>query len=475
MVFTVYRPFTNSSQTFPERLVTGFVTAEKYECRKSWQGIGSFSLTVPADTPGIQSVTADMILYADDKSVSDCLIINAVDKDEHHVTLKGTDMKEMLRYRVTLFPQAEIEAGTYGYDARQGSTGTILAGYINYNCIDPTDTNRKIHGLNIGAISGGRSNDTYMSRLQPISDVAIKMCENADVGWDITFAPSAVDGGYSFRLVEGVDRTNATGQNKCVFAEKLGNVAKVTGSINTSERRTVVWTVNGGDDEKAVVTAIYKSSVSGFDRREAVMTASCDLDLTESYVKSNSADMTDKTQLEFQLIDPEMYGKVFFVGDKVSVIESGQVKDMRVIEVNKSYSGNERNVSVKLGDIPVKKPFERVAVNLAKRSDDVKELALETASVKNKQYATYYTPYDPADTSLQANDGITVYPGDYWAKLKSSSDDTIIARYRRDRQENEVNGQTQTVDVWTRVCEYSEGGASTVINYAIVVQQEDVV
>lgn len=388
MNFSVFEPLSRNEETLIASNVACFFEIENYDYRKKWREVGNFTLAVPAITPGIKSVHTDMIIFVDEGgsgSTNDCLIINDVKDDGTHVVFTGTDLKGLLGYRVTLFPPEEIEAGTYGFDVRQGSTGSIIAGYIDYNCISSSDERRNIPGLNIGSTAGGLENDTYMSRLQPISDVVTTMCKNADIGWDITFSPSAIDSGYVFSLVEGADRTNATGHDKCVFANYLYNADTITKEEKTSERRNVIWTVNGSDTDKAVVTSIYKGDqyqTSGFYRRETVLTANCDIDLTEKYVDSKTADMVDKTQMSFELVDPTLYGRKFNIGDKVTLIKDGREYDKRVIEVVKSYNAQKRTVTASLGDIPTKKYAERTAADLNSRADDVKELALENAATK---------------------------------------------------------------------------------------------
>lgn len=464
MIFTVYTPLEESGGSLSCDIVTGFMEAERYEYHKKWRETGNFSLTVPDDTNGIDRVTPDMILFVDEGgngNINDCLIINDVLREGKHITLSGTDLKGLLGYRVTLFPQNEIEAGTYGYDARSGTTGAIISGFITYNCINYPEPERNIPGLTIGNTSGGLADDAYMSRLQPLDEVVNDICRNADVGWDITFSPSTVGSGYEFRLIEGTDRTNATGERKCVFASFLCNVETISKQDKTSERRNVIWTVNGSDVEKAVVTSVVTTAdqdeASGFLRREAVMTASCDQDLVESYVKSKSTDMVNKSELKFELADPQMYGSMFEVGDKVSVMESGVIYDKRVMEVIKNYSAGKRAIDVQIADIPVKKYFERNAAVMSARADDVKELALETANVKNRQYKTLYAVTDPCN-----DENVTVNIGDHWVKIDNENDRNIVTEYRRDKVETPTRSSTAPTEQWTPVYNVSAGGSGGV-------------
>lgn len=436
MIFTIYEPLVYVEERgLVANQVACFIEAESYEYRKHWREVGSFTLVVPTTSEGIHDVTGDMILFVDEGregTTNDSLIITEVYDDGKHVTLKGMDMKGLLSFRDTLFPQAEIEAGTYGYDVRQGTTGEILSGYITYNCIDATDPNRNIPGLIIGNVYGGLNEDTYMSRLQPLSDVVIAICKNADIGWDISFSGSAIVPYYMFNTVQGEDKTNETGSPKCVFADYLYNAESITKELKTSERKNVIWTVNGNDADGAVVTSIYKSDeteqISGFKRRETVLTANCDLDLTEAYVDTKTTDMVDKLQVGFVLADPSLYGTLFNIGDKVTAIQRGIAYDRRIIEVHKSYNGEKKAIRVQLGDIPAKKYFDRTSTDLSNRADDVKELALETAKVKQETAEIKHnTFYDSQDPTIDPNN--TVEVGDIWFNYDSNRFIQGIYRY----------------------------------------------
>ena len=385
MRFTVYRPLYGNAKIADVK-VTEFTEAEKYSYKRHRYEVGKFTLVVPATANGINRVLPDMLIYVEDPdTVNDSLIITAVENDDYHYTITGTDMKGMLTYRVTMFPQEEIEAGTYGYDVRQGETSDIIHGYVDYNCINPTDPNRKIIGLVCDESGGGIADDTYMSRLQPLNEVVEALCKNADIGYDIKMFLPGYEDNYALEILPGEDRTNDTGGNrKCIFADFLQNTETITGMYDTAGRRTCVWTVNGSDVDGAIVTSVYKSDDAGFMRREAVMTANCDLDLIEKYVSSQTGEMVDKETLKFTLADHTVYGKEFNVGDKVSAIKNSEMLDKRVLSANKEYSAGSMKVNVEIGDIPEKKLLNKTGANLSQRADDVKELALENAKLKKE-------------------------------------------------------------------------------------------
>lgn len=384
MRFTVYLPLDGRTQA--DVKVTEFTEAEKYSYKRHRTEIGRFTLVVPATANGIKRVCPDMLIYVeDDDTVCDSLIVASVKNDGYHYTIEGTDLKGMLAYRYTLFPQEEIEAGTYGFDVQQGETSEIIKHYVNYNCVEPTDPNRTIVGLICDESGGGLAEDTYMSRLQPLNEVVEALCKNADIGYDIKMFLPGYENNYALEILPGEDRTNSTaGNRKCVFVDYLQNTETITKEIDSSDRKTAVWTVNGNGIDDSVVMAIYKTDAAGFMRRETVLTANCDIDLTEMYVKANTTEMVDKETHSFVLADYTVYGNGFNVGDKVSVIKDGALIDQRILSANKEYSAESKKVIVEIGDIPEKKVIQKTSASLGQRADDVKELALESAKLKKE-------------------------------------------------------------------------------------------
>ena len=414
MIFSVFRPLSSQYPDLISAHVTDFIEAEDYSYTKHWYEIGDFTLSVPATANKISSVKPDMLLFVQEDSggVCDSLIITSVThEDEQRYVLKGTDMKGLLSYRVSMFPQEEIDAGTYGYDVRQGSTGSIIAGFIDYNCISSTDNNRNIYGLELGTMNGGIAEDTYMSRLQPLNEIAEALCRNADIGYDISFTPDYPER-YLVETIQGTDRTssNLSESRRCVFADYLCNMNEVSVENKVSDRRNVIWVINGNDSDTAVVTSIYKETgdgVSSFLRRESVITASCDIDLTELYVNSKTSDMKNKTNLKLGLADPAAYGRDFNIGDIVTIMYDAGAYDQRILSVHKSYNASGKKISVDVGNVPDKKPFKKTSSQFGEKNDDIKELALDTATKQSENAKSpFISPDEPGENAAI---------GDFWA------------------------------------------------------------
>lgn len=100
-------------------------------------------------------------------------------------TVTGYDFKGYLKQRITLFAE-EQDTGAQGYDVISGSTETVMKHYIQNNASEPSDANRKIPGMTVAEDGQrGLEADSYMARLENLSDVEESICTNADVGYTV--------------------------------------------------------------------------------------------------------------------------------------------------------------------------------------------------------------------------------------------------------------------------------------------------
>lgn len=375
MTFIVYEPLSAEHDTFESTKVIDFVEAESYSYIKHRYSIGTFTLVVPNSVHGLKLIQKDMLLLVLDEYVNDSLIITSVKDDGLHTTIRGHDCKLMLKWRVTLFPPEEIEAGTYGYDVATGSTGEIIQHYIEYNAGGDSETERQIYGLVCSELSGGLDEDTYMSRMQPLNEVIEALCINADIGYSIDIVRSGEKIGYVVTVSEGTDRTNGQSENsKMVFADYTFSADSITVETNADERKNLIWAINGGTVDDAVVTAVNNSDEEeqpeGFARRETVTTVNCDPDDVEIYAKKDVEGCTDKTEITVEAAIYSDYGTKYFVGDLVTVMKNGTAYDKRILSAEKSYSGQSKRVMITLGDVPEKRIMERLNYETAKNRSE---------------------------------------------------------------------------------------------------------
>ena len=458
MTFIVYEPLSEIKPTFPEAKVVDFVEVESYNYIKHRCGIGSFTLVVPNGVNGLKLIKPDMLLLVLDEYVDDSLVITSVKDEGLHTTIRGYDAKYLLKWRVTLFPQEEIEAGTYGYDVATGTTGQIIQHYIEYNAGEEAAEERQIYGLVCGDMTEGIAEDTYMSRMEPLNEVVEALCENADIGYSVDIVRSGNNIGYVVSASAGTDRTNGQSENsKVVFAEYTFSANGISAETSTEERKNLIWAINGGTVDDATVTAVNNSEEedqpAGFLRREIVATVNCDAEDVEIYAKKDADGYTDKTEITVEAAIYSDYGQRYLVGDLVTVMKNGKSYDKRILSAEKSYSGQSKRVSITLGDIPEKRVIERLnyetsrnkAENITQRLDG----PAASAGGTGKFLDAGHTSVAHNDLENNTSEGTYDSVDGYYNTITGSSSkaNTVTGEYNTvtTSQDNIVSGNHNTV------------------------------
>lgn len=354
MTITAYRPLSASEPTFAKAKVTDIFVCTSYSYHRYWYQVGSFTLVVPANVPTVDLITEDMILSVDGR---DSLIVTDISRTEKEYTFKGYDLKYLLHLRLTLFPQKEQDAGTYGYYVVQGSTEYCIKDMIQYNITAAADEERRIYGFYAAANQNrGIESDTYMTRLEFLDKVVAAMCKNAQIGYDIKL--DFANNRYLFDVALPVDKTDSQHDiNSVVFAKQFCNVIGLKRETGTSSEKNAIYAINGGGTADKVVKCVLrnKSDVpAGILRREVTVNTSAELanevDMyalkeAEDYVKTDSFELDTAAILE--------YGELFSVGDKVTFKHGNLYLDSIILEAQIDYTGNDKKVTLTAGN---KKP-----------------------------------------------------------------------------------------------------------------------
>lgn len=356
----------------------------EYRYKKNYYTVGEFSLTISAFDPGepYRIAPGDILYVYDPDCVNDSLYVTTTECVRGRYIISGFDLKIILNWRITLFPTEELEAGTYGYDCRQGYTGNIIKGYIDYNLCEASDPNRQLPGCWCTVDAGiGIENDTYMSRLQPLNEVVEALCANAGLGYDVFFDYLS-DGNIGINIYEGADRRFGG----IAFGAYMGNSDGIKLIRDNTAERSVVWAVNGIGVKDCTVTAVNLSdSVSaGIERKEAVVTTNCSVADVKIYAKKAAEDYTATEEIDASA-DGSGYGDLFNVGDVVRVFDDGGgTSEMRIISVEKQYSGHSRRIKLSFADYFKPKLRKKVVNKLSaantENKKDIIDQKIDTAS-----------------------------------------------------------------------------------------------
>ena len=114
-----------------------------------------------------------------------------------------------------------------GYDRIIGKAETVMKHYVDGNCINPTDTNRKISQLVNAADSEKGIETPWQTRYENLAEVLQQIAEWCDIGWEIYL--DIANQQWVFDVMQGRDLT--AGQNllpPVIFSPEFENVEGMT-------------------------------------------------------------------------------------------------------------------------------------------------------------------------------------------------------------------------------------------------------
>ena len=327
-----------------------------YEYTKRFQKTGNFSIVLPYDRDLVRQLSKNNIILFDD----DCLLVDTIAHDYQQITLSGKDIKGLLDLRITEFG-AQQQAGTQGYDVVSGTTAECVEHYLNNNLIAPINAKRMLP-VTFVAGAAGLTSDSYMARLEYVSDVVTKLCEGADIGYDM-YPIARSSNTFSFKLIQGVDRSMwQNANNRIIFSTHWGNVRRISFENGVSDLYNTVYATSSDDYTETVNRD--PDEASGISRRECAVNVSAEH--TDSYFSKYALNaVADNTETKSFTVEPSAasgYGTEYQLGDIVTVLDDSTHRyDVPITEVTKSYSHGRRDLSFIFGK-PKQKPLQK-AVN----------------------------------------------------------------------------------------------------------------
>ncbi len=347
------------TSTFSDDFLFATDRIVSYEYTKRWTKTGDFTLVFPFDKEILQALKLNGTIYLD----GDWLFIQNVSYNGRQITVTGKDCKALLETRIAI----PNNTGFVGYSSVSGTTAHCIEYYLDLNCIDPEDTNRKLPLVFEGGTTGLLS-DSYMARFEYISDIVTAMCENAGIGYDIR--GNIASSGFKFYLKKGVDRSfNQDVNARVIFSSHWRNIVAQSFEHGCNNLLNAVYATDNADYSKLVTT-----SANGISRREC--NVSVGISNTDSWFEKYALnEVKDNVATEsFDIAVPfQNYGTDYSLGDIVTVKDdfAGGFYNRTVNEVTKSYSQGQRSISLVLG-IPKQKPVQKLVNNLINKTQQRK-------------------------------------------------------------------------------------------------------
>jgi len=321
--------------------------------RPAYYEVGDFELYINATSEAVELLKEGYYLVRDtDISVDDSgnvtyqkVMINKGLKLEtgvesgDYLTYTGKELKFLLHQRI-VWQQSNLT----------GTVENAIRKLVDENAISPTDSNRVIPNLILGATSGLTDTISKQETGGNLDEVIKEICTAYNYGWEVYIYNSSL----VFILYAGVDRSySQTVRPYVIFSDDFDNI------INSTYERTTENYANcaliGGEGEGTARTfTTLNNSVSGLDRFETFVDAR---DVSQNVGTENEIDTdTYITLLQERGLEKlaELaitegfsgevltdiafnYGEDFYLGDVVTVTNKyGISKDVRVLSAIES-------------------------------------------------------------------------------------------------------------------------------------------
>lgn len=347
MTIKVYTyPRENSS--FQDEFLFATNNFISYTYTKKFCGTGNFTLVLPATEKNINKIIEDDLINIDE----DWLIVNNIKRDNDHMEITGTDLNGWLDLRITVFGKVQV-AGARGYDVVKGTTGECVNHYIINNATNPTDSNRKFPRLAIGQTAQGKSNDSYMARLQSLAEVVGSLCKNATIGYEIT--ADIENNKFIFNTIVGTNRSvEQSVHSKVIFTQKNGSLFSASYERGNADLLNTIY-ATGAD----VTQTVYRDDIQkvGVLRRESAIDVSVSTvsDIKDYALAQCTGNiLTNSYELDIRAIDD--YNKKYKLGDYVTVkdVVTKEIWTAQIEEMTKTISASEQKISLVIGDAKTK-------------------------------------------------------------------------------------------------------------------------
>lgn len=231
----------------------------------AFNGYGNFELWAPIMDDNSELLKKDNILWAGGENAYIIEVVKSTvdSKGEKSYHIKGRSLERFLCDRII-----------WGGYTKSGYASTIMYDIVDKNCINPTNSNRKLPWLvNATDLHLGNQISQYQKTGGEVYDALTNLASDSDIGFSIIFDPRNKQ--LIFEVRAGTDRTvdNVSGNNPVVFSTDLEDILSSSYYSNNEEEKTMclVQGEDSGSSRKSETVGAVNGV--GYNRRELYVDA----------------------------------------------------------------------------------------------------------------------------------------------------------------------------------------------------------
>lgn len=353
---------------------------DNYEClmwKRNYYKSGIFSMQIIPTFEQFELLKKGNILLKNDNT-KEAMYIDHRELEENEdgeevLLVEGYSLTQWIDRRITLYKQLE-----------KGNAETVIRNYINTNCIDTKDINRKLPNLLQGVNNNLGQEVDYNSHYKPLLEEIESIATTNELGYRIDL--DLPNKQYIFEVYKGLDRTvNQNLNSKAIFSTEFENVSKQKYVDSDNNYRNMVLVAGAGEDEnrKTLTLGIENEGLNRYElfvdardisdkesktrivideftgeEREETYEVEIPIETYNKLLEARGKDkLSECTKIEtFDCVISNtnnlIYRTDYDLGDKVSIINKkwGLMLNERIISITETYDSEGLNIDIEIGN-----------------------------------------------------------------------------------------------------------------------------
>lgn len=341
--------------------------------RRSWQGVGDFSLVICGMHTGIKEGNIIMLGNNGHRCGIIRKTVPVASEKGTIITVTGQTLNGLTNQRTVLPYESSADGGYFAVprpteSRKYASAEEIIKTFAEACMGDDAGEKRRFENLIFAECKKRGIQTNWISRYGQLNKELEAICEYCDCGYEIYADLQSKK--LVFDYLPGVDRSVSQSENsRVILSRDFESVKNIQYSRDFSNYKNLAYCAGVGEGADRTVIAVIPKEMSdaptGFDRHEVFI----DCGTLEAVETNTSISLQEEGQHRLEeyaaiitlnadiLPDGSFtYGKQWDLGDMVTVIENrfDTMQDMRVIEICESYEPDVVVVNATLGRLPKK-------------------------------------------------------------------------------------------------------------------------
>lgn len=227
---------------------------------------GEFELHLPVGTQDSDKLVKGNIIFYDQGKKSGIIEYREFSQENtENLIIKGYSLGSIVNRRITVPLEGEA------YDSINAVGETVIKHYVNVNCINSVDSNRRIDRLVIEEDLGRGNPVNWQSRFKQLDEEFESIAQSSGLGWDIQLDLDNEQ--FVFSVIEGKDITvNQETNPPVIFSVEFDNVGKQEFTDSSVGSKNFGYVGGQGEGSDREIITVGDASI-GLDRIETFVDA----------------------------------------------------------------------------------------------------------------------------------------------------------------------------------------------------------